>query len=158
MSTKQKTEVTVLTDNVDGYYSIGCESCGETVTHSCATLPDEEDFSHDYPMRVMRNKSDLVYALGCAFCGMLDISPFAEDILISKTNHKKFHDYVLDLTHNSVDYYHPIDIFCMECDWLDTLEKEVEAVEYHRLSRRDQWAEKIHEEVKLAEEGEVTND
>lgn len=145
MSEKTNNEVTVLTDHVNHFYSIGCEACDTSVTHVCGEN-EPARLSYDFPLQIERDKTDSVYILGCAYCGLVDISPFGDDILASKTGHKKFHGFVLAMTHNTPEYYHPIDLIMFECDWLDTLEGDQEDSEYARLSRRDFWAGKVIED------------
>lgn len=128
--------IVVLRDESLGIVSLGCEKCETVTTHRCTYY--HEYFNPEPSMyECERDKTDSIWVLSCKSCGIVDLTPFLEDVWTSEAQHNELHNYVQAVLDSGADS--TLTPWDLQEEYRDHLRGEAEMEELARENRCLVW-------------------
>lgn len=136
MANFENDSIVVLRDASLGISSMGCETCGTVTTHRCSYYYEQfNPLLSNYECE--RDRTDSVWVLSCKRCGVVDLTPFLEDVWASEARHDELHNYVQAVMDSGADP--SLTTWDLQEEYRDTLRGEAEMEELARENRCLSW-------------------
>jgi hypothetical protein len=136
-------EISIFTDRFSRRYSISCENCSTITEHICDDPLEHQHITLGSYYSVDRDSEDRVFLLFCDYCGIVDITPFKEDVWKSHALHEELHDFIEGIRPDGIKNVSFPDRFLYETEFSESLTGDNEEHDFARWNRCASWLKMV---------------